>query len=202
MVQSIGQASGVVAAGAAFVIPALYINQLQPVWWHIFLACAIGGFLGIVLIIPLRRYFVRDLHGELPFPEATAMNEILVSGESAGKGAGKVLLSSIGLGGAFDFLVETVHAWNPSARAPPRCSAASGEKLGRAALRAEDERHRRALRARLHHRPPLLRPSSPPARVLAYVRAGAAGLSTSARSSTPSPSTSSPHGQDLPHRAR
>ena len=83
MVQSIGQASGVVAAGAAFVIPALYINQLQPSFWHIFCATTIGGFLGIVLIIPLRKYFVADQHGELPFPEATATNEILLSGEPA-----------------------------------------------------------------------------------------------------------------------
>jgi putative OPT family oligopeptide transporter len=113
MVQSIGQPSGVVAAGAAFVIPALYINELQPSWWHIFLACTIGGFLGVVLIIPIRAYFVRDQHGELPFPEATAINEILVSGESSGKSAGKTLLASIGLGGAFDFLIETVRAWNP-----------------------------------------------------------------------------------------
>jgi putative OPT family oligopeptide transporter len=113
IVQSIGQASGVVAAGAAFVIPALYINELQPSWWQIFLACAIGGFLGVALIIPIRAYFVRDLHGELPFPEATAVNEILVSGEGTGKSAGKILLTSIGLGAAFDFLVETVRAWNP-----------------------------------------------------------------------------------------
>ena len=113
MVQSIGQASGVVAAGAAFVIPALYINELQPSWWHIFLACTIGGFLGVVLIIPIRSYFVKDLHGELPFPEATAVNEILCSGENAGEGAGKILLLSIGLGGVYDFLVETFHAWNP-----------------------------------------------------------------------------------------
>jgi putative OPT family oligopeptide transporter len=113
MVQSIGQASGVVAAGAAFVIPALYINKLQPAFWQIFLACAIGGFLGIVLIIPLRKYFVADQHGELPFPEATATTEILVSGESSGTSAGKVLLASFGLGGLFDFLVEAVHLWNP-----------------------------------------------------------------------------------------
>lgn len=113
MVQSIGQASGVVAAGAAFVIPALYINQLQPAFWQIFLACAIGGFLGVVLIIPLRKYFVADLHGELPFPEATATTEILVSGESSSSSAGKVLLASFGLGGLFDFMVEAVHAWNP-----------------------------------------------------------------------------------------
>ena len=114
MVQSIGQASGVVAAGAAFVVPALYINQLKPSWWQIFLACAIGGVLGTVLIIPLRKYFVKDLHGELPFPEATAVNEILVSGEKSGKSAGRVLLASIGLGAFYDFMVETVHAWNPT----------------------------------------------------------------------------------------
>ncbi|HBO44328.1 MAG TPA: peptide transporter [Planctomycetaceae bacterium] len=72
-----------------------------------------GGFLGTVLIIPLRKYFVRDLHGELPFPEATAINEILVSGESTSKSAGKVLLMAFGLGAVYDFVVEAVHAWNP-----------------------------------------------------------------------------------------
>ncbi|HON25099.1 MAG TPA: oligopeptide transporter, OPT family [Myxococcota bacterium] len=113
MVQSIGQASGVVAAGAAFVIPALYLNAIQPTWWQIFLACFLGGSLGVVLIIPLRKYFVADRHGELPFPEATAINEILVSGESSGGSAGKILLTSFGLGAAYDFLAETVNAWNP-----------------------------------------------------------------------------------------
>jgi putative OPT family oligopeptide transporter len=131
MVQSIGQASGVVAAGAAFVIPALYINQLEPSFWHIFFATTIGGFLGIVLIIPLRKYFVADQHGDLPFPEATATNEILVSGEpvpqdaTQGKteekpqanNAGKVLIISFLLGGLYDFLVEAVHAWNPMIKA-------------------------------------------------------------------------------------
>jgi putative OPT family oligopeptide transporter len=114
IVQSVGQASGVVAAGAAFVIPALYLNQVTPAWWQIFLACFIGGALGVVLIIPLRKYFVAERHGELPFPEATAINEILVSGESSGGGAGKVLLASFGLGAAYDFAVEVVHAWNPA----------------------------------------------------------------------------------------
>lgn len=114
IVQSVGQASGVVAAGAGFVIPALYLNQVAPAWWQIFLACFIGGALGVVLIIPLRKHFVADRHGELPFPEATAINEILVSGESSGAGAGKVLLASFGLGAAYDFLVECVRAWNPA----------------------------------------------------------------------------------------
>ncbi len=113
IVQSIGQSAGVVAAGSAFLIPALYINGLDVARWQIFLACAIGGFLGIVLIIPLRKYFVKDLHGELPFPEATAVNEILVSGESTSAGAGKVLLMAFGLGAAYDFVAEAFHAWNP-----------------------------------------------------------------------------------------
>lgn len=113
IVQSIGQASGVVAAGAAFVIPALYLNAIQPTWWQIFLACFLGGALGVVLIIPLRKHFVAERHGELPFPEATAINEILVSGESTAGGAGRILLTSFGLGAAYDFLAETVHAWNP-----------------------------------------------------------------------------------------
>ncbi len=112
MVQSVGQASGVVAAGATFVIPALYINSLDASWWEIFLSCAVGGVLGVVLIIPLRKYFVKELHGELPFPEATVINEVLVTGESAAGGAGKILLLSFVLGALFDFLVEAVHLWN------------------------------------------------------------------------------------------
>jgi putative OPT family oligopeptide transporter len=112
MVQSVGQAAGVVAAGATFVIPALYINRLDASWWQIFLACGVGGFLGTVLIIPLRKYFVKDLHGDLPFPEATAINEVLVTGESTAGGAGKILILAFCLGAAFDFLVEGVHLWN------------------------------------------------------------------------------------------
>jgi len=120
IVQSIGQASGVVAAGSAFVIPALYINQVNmgadatPIyWWHIFLACFLGGSLGVVLIIPLRKYFVADRHGELPFPEGTATTEILVSGESSGGGAGKILLAAFAIGAGYDFIVEAVHGWEP-----------------------------------------------------------------------------------------
>ncbi len=112
MVQSVGQASGVVAAGATFVIPALYINRLDVSWWEIFLACGLGGALGVVLIIPLRKYFVKELHGELPFPEATAINEVLVTGESSAGGAGKILLLAFLLGFLFDFFVEAVHLWN------------------------------------------------------------------------------------------
>lgn len=130
IIQSIGQASGVVAAGAAFVIPALYLNAIQPSWWQIFLACFLGGALGVVLIIPLRKHFVADRHGELPFPEATAINEILVSGESTAGGAGRILLTSFGLGAAYDFLAETVHAWNPGLSTTSLLGAA-GDWLGR-----------------------------------------------------------------------
>ncbi len=112
MVQSVGQAAGVVAAGATFVVPAMYINGVSVSWWQIFLACFIGGSLGIVLIIPLRKYFVKELHGELPFPEATAINNILVTGESSGGGAGKILLIAFAVGALFDFSVEALHLWN------------------------------------------------------------------------------------------
>jgi putative OPT family oligopeptide transporter len=112
IIQSVGQASGVVVAGAVFTIPALYINQLQPNLLHIFIACCLGGFLGVVLIIPLRRYFVREEHGKLPFPEATAINEILVSGEETEGSGGKVLITAFGVGAVYDMFVETVHLWN------------------------------------------------------------------------------------------
>jgi putative OPT family oligopeptide transporter len=112
MVQSVGQAAGVVAAGATFVVPAMYINGVSAAWWQIFLACFIGGSLGVVLIIPLRKYFVRDLHGELPFPEATAINNILVTGESSAGGAGKILIIAFAVGALFDFSVEALHLWN------------------------------------------------------------------------------------------
>jgi len=112
MVQSVGQAAGVVAAGATFVVPAMYINQVPVAWWQIFFACFIGGSLGVVLIIPLRKYFVKDLHGELPFPEATAINNILVTGESSAGGAGKILLIAFAVGALFDFSIEALHLWN------------------------------------------------------------------------------------------
>jgi putative OPT family oligopeptide transporter len=110
IVQSIGAAAGVVVAGAVFTIPAMYILGLEVSFVDIFLACCIGGFLGVLLIVPLRRYFVRDEHGNLPFPEATATTEILCSGE-AGGGGGKVLLTAFGLGFLFDFCIEVFHAW-------------------------------------------------------------------------------------------
>ena len=112
IVQSLGQASGVIVAGAVFTIPALYINQLEPSFFQIFVACTLGGCLGVVLLIPLRRYFVKEEHGRLPFPEATAINEILASGEAAGSSQGGTLLRAFGLGFLFDLVVEFVKLWN------------------------------------------------------------------------------------------
>ena len=97
MVQSIGQASGVVAAGAAFVIPALYINRAAARWWHIFLACTIGGFLGVALIIPLRSLLrAATCTATLPFPEATAIQRDHRLGESGRARIGKICSSPSG----------------------------------------------------------------------------------------------------------
>lgn len=112
IVQSIGQASGVVVAGAIFTIPALYILDLEPSFLQIFFSCLVGGFLGVVLLIPLRRYFCKDLHGQLPFPEGTAITNVLATGERSKGAAGKVLLYAFGLGFIYDFIVEFLHLWN------------------------------------------------------------------------------------------
>ncbi len=112
IIQSLGQASGVVVAGAIFTIPALYINQLNPNFFQIFLSCMLGGFLGVVLLIPLRRYFCAELHGQLPFPEATAIVNVLATGEKSKGSAGIVLGLAFALGFVYDLFVEFVHLWN------------------------------------------------------------------------------------------
>ena len=112
IIQSIGQAAGVVVAGAIFTIPALYILDLKPSFLQIFLSCLVGGYLGVVLLIPLRRYFVKDLHGQLPFPEGTAIANVLATGEKSKGSAGKVLLMAFGLGFFYDLIVEFLHLWN------------------------------------------------------------------------------------------
>ncbi|MBC7187417.1 MAG: oligopeptide transporter, OPT family [Calditrichaeota bacterium] len=110
IIQSIGAASGVIVAGAIFTIPALYILKLQANFFQIFLASLFGGFLGILFLIPLRRYFVAEQHGHLPFPEATATTEVLVTGETGGAQA-VVLLISAAVGGIYDFLIATFGMW-------------------------------------------------------------------------------------------
>lgn len=110
IIQSIGAASGAVVAGAIFTLPALYMLHLDPKFSTIFFAALLGGVLGVLFLIPLRRYFVADQHGMLPFPEATATTEILVSGESAGNQA-KTLITGVLVGGILDFLSDTLHIW-------------------------------------------------------------------------------------------
>ena len=99
-------------AGAIFTIPALYILDLKPSFVQIFLSCLVGGYLGVVLLIPLRRYFVKDLHGQLPFPEGTAIANVLATGERSKGSAGKVLLMAFGIGFIYDLIVEFLHLWN------------------------------------------------------------------------------------------
>jgi len=110
IVQSIGSSSGVVVAGAIFTIPGLYILGIEASFLQVFLASLFGGFLGILFLIPFRRYFVKDMHGEFPFPEATATTEVLVAGETGGAKA-KILLKALAIGGLYDFLVSGFGLW-------------------------------------------------------------------------------------------
>lgn len=113
MIQSIGASSGVIVAGAIFTLPALYILGLDAAFWQVFLSSLFGGILGIVLLIPFRKYFVKEMHGKYPFPEATATTEVLVSGEKGGNQA--KLLAVAGLtGGLYDFIAGTFGLWTDS----------------------------------------------------------------------------------------
>ncbi len=110
IIQSIGACSGVIVAGAIFTLPALYILGLDAAFYQIFLSSLFGGLLGIVLLIPFRKYFVKEMHGKYPFPEATTTTEVLVSGEKGGNQA--KLLAVAGLvGGLYDFAVGTFGLW-------------------------------------------------------------------------------------------
>jgi len=111
ILQSIGAASGALVAGAIFTIPALYILGLPTDIIKIFLSTFLGGCLGILFLIPLRRYFCVEQHGKLPFPEATATTEILVSGESGGKQAWALILG-VAVSGVYEFLAIGVRAWD------------------------------------------------------------------------------------------
>ncbi len=114
MIQSIGASSGVIVAGAIFTLPALYILQakypdMTVSFMQIFLSSLLGGCLGILFLIPFRKYFVQEKHGEYPFPEATATTQVLVSGESANQA--KPLIWAAGIGGLYDFVVSTFGLW-------------------------------------------------------------------------------------------
>jgi putative OPT family oligopeptide transporter len=110
IIQSIGAASGLIVAGSIFTLPALFIIGLPVNLFKLFLVALFGGILGVLFLIPLRRYFVREMHGELPFPEATATTEVLVAGESGGQQAA-VLALAAAVGGVFDFLVIHMSAF-------------------------------------------------------------------------------------------
>ncbi len=110
IIQSIGACSGVVVAGAIFTLPAIYILGLDVNFWQMFLSSMLGGFLGILFLIPFRKYFVKDMHGKYPFPEATATTQVLVSGEGGGKSAKTLLMAGL-VGGLYDFVVATFGAW-------------------------------------------------------------------------------------------
>ena len=106
----IGGASAAVVAGAVFTLPALYILHLSPNPVATVFICLAGGCLGVLFVIPLRRFFVREMHGQFPFPEATAITEVLVTGERGGSQA-KLLLQATCIAGLYDFFVTTFHVW-------------------------------------------------------------------------------------------
>ncbi len=110
IIQSIGACSGVIVAGAVFTLPAIYILGLDVSFVQMSMSSLLGGMLGILFLIPFRKYFVKEQHGEYPFPEATATTQVLVSGESGGKSF-KTLLTAGLIGGIYDFIVSTVGAW-------------------------------------------------------------------------------------------
>ncbi len=110
IIQSIGASSGVIVAGAIFTLPALYILGLDAKFYQIFLSSLLGGLLGILMLIPFRKYFVKDMHGKYPFPEATATTEVLVSGEKKGNQAKLLAVSGL-VGGLYDFIISTFGWW-------------------------------------------------------------------------------------------
>ena len=115
IIQSIGASSGVIVAGAIFTLPALYIlqdthSEISVHFFEVFLSSLLGGILGILLLIPFRKYFVSDMHGKYPFPEATATTQVLISGEKSGNQAKPLIFAGI-IGGLYDFIIATFGWW-------------------------------------------------------------------------------------------
>ena len=110
IITGVGGVSGAVVAGAIFTLPALYILQLDPHPVQTIFICLAGGVLGTLFLIPLRRYFVREMHGQFPYPEATAITEVLVTGEKGGSQA-RLLLQATFIAGIYDFFVTTFQVW-------------------------------------------------------------------------------------------
>ena len=110
IIQSIGGCSGAVVAGAIFTLPAIYILGVEVSFMQMFLSSLLGGVLGILFLIPFRKYFVKEMHGKYPFPEATATTQVLISGEGGGKSAKTLVLSGL-VGGLYDFIIATFGAW-------------------------------------------------------------------------------------------
>ncbi len=116
IIQSIGACSGVIVAGAIFTLPAIYILQakypeMTVSFVNVFMSSLLGGILGILFLIPFRKYFVSEMHGKYPFPEATATTQVLVSGEKGGSQAKPLLIAGL-VGGLYDFIVATFGWWN------------------------------------------------------------------------------------------
>ncbi|MBR5703391.1 MAG: oligopeptide transporter, OPT family [Bacteroidales bacterium] len=110
IIQSIGACSGVIVAGAIFTLPAIYILGLDVNFMHMFLSSLLGGVLGILFLIPFRKYFVKEMDGQYPFPEATATTQVLASGESGGNSARTLAIAGL-IGGLYDFAIATFGAW-------------------------------------------------------------------------------------------
>ena len=111
IIQSIGGCSGSVVAGAIFTLPAIYILGVEVNFMQMFLSSFLGGILGILFLIPFRKYFVKEMHGKYPFPEATATTQVLISGEGGGNNAKTLILSGL-VGGLYDFIIATFGAWS------------------------------------------------------------------------------------------
>ena len=159
IIQSIGASSGVIVAGAIFTLPALYILQdkypeITINFFEVFMSSLLGGILGILLLIPFRKYFVSDMHGKYPFPEATATTQVLVSGEKGGNQAKPLILAGL-IGGLYDFIVASLGWWSETIST--RLVGAGELLVGRKGEGCPESQYRRCRTGfGLHHRTQVL----------------------------------------------